>query len=177
MSQSRSRRRPQNIPLLIVGGIAALLIILVFLVLSKGGDQAGQPEDAAITLLDGETVNLADYRGQVVLVNFWTTWCPPCRAEMPELDAYYRDHQADGLVLLAVNAGEAPAAARTFIEASGFTFPVGLDRDGSISSQFGVTGLPVTIVLDTDGAITYRHTGLITRAVLDEQVTPLLAEQ
>jgi cytochrome c biogenesis protein CcmG/thiol:disulfide interchange protein DsbE len=174
MSQSRHQRRPQNIPFLVVGGIAAVLTILVISVLARGNNQADQPEEADITLLGGETVNLADYRGQVVVLNFWATWCPPCRAEMPELDVYYRDHQADGLVMLAVNSEEAPAAVQAYFQDFGFVIPVGIDRDGSLSNHFGVSGLPVTVVLDTDGIIHYRHTGLITRAVLDEQVTPLL---
>ena len=187
MRQTRNRNR--TIALLIIGGVATILIILVFIVLS-GNDQDGQwvislsgtiqpdqPEEVDITLLDGETINLADYRGQVVVLNFWATWCPPCRAEMPELDIYYREHQADGLVMLAINSGEAPAAARTFFDDFGFVIPVGLDHDGSISDQFGVTGLPVTVVLNTDGTVHYRHTGLITRDVLDTNITPLLATQ
>jgi thiol-disulfide isomerase/thioredoxin len=161
---------------LIAGGTAALLVIFVIIILSGGG-QSDQPEEAEITLLDGETVSLSDYRGQVVLINFWATWCPPCRAEMPTLDAYYREHRDNGLVLLAINAGETPAAARTFIDANGFTFPVGLDRDSSLSRQFGASGLPLTLVLDADGVVQYRHSGMITREALDEQVTPLLASE
>ncbi len=176
MSQLRSQKRPRNIPLLIAGGTASLLVIFVIIILS-GGSQSDQPEEETITLLDGETVNLADYRGQVVLLNFWATWCPPCRAEMPTLDDYYREYQDNGFVLLAINAGETPAAARTFIDANGFTFPVGLDRDNSLSIHFGATGLPLTLVLDPDGVVQYRHSGMITREVLDEQVTPLLASE
>ncbi|MBN1122581.1 MAG: TlpA family protein disulfide reductase [Anaerolineae bacterium] len=177
MSQPRRRKRPQNIPLLVVGGIAAVLIILVIVVLSKDGDQANQPEEVDITLISGEIVNLADYRGQVVVINFWATWCPPCRAEMPELDVYYRDHQSDGLVMLAVNSGEAPAAAQAYFQDFGFVIPVGIDYDGSLSNHFGVTGLPVTIVIDAEGTIHYRHTGMITRDTLDAKITPLLAAQ
>jgi thiol-disulfide isomerase/thioredoxin len=161
-------------PLWLAGAGALLLIVALVVALTVDGKPAQARTQAQIPLLDGSTVNLDDYRGQVVLLNFWATWCPPCRAEMPELDAYYRQHRDDGFVLIAVNAGESAELARSFIEANGFSFPVGLDLNGDLTDEFGITGLPVSIVIDADGAIQYRHSGMISREVLDAQVTPLL---
>jgi thiol-disulfide isomerase/thioredoxin len=148
--------------------VAALVVILV-----GAGPASADPE--AIPMLDGSAVRLADYQGQTVVLNFWASWCPPCRAEMPTLDAYYQAHRDEGLVLLAINSGETAETARSFIAQTGFTFPVGLDTDYDLSNQFGVDGLPVTIVLNPDGQIVYRHSGMITQEVLEETITPLLS--
>lgn len=95
----------------------------------KGADSglaaAGSPAPAfALQTLDGADVSLADYEGKVVVINFWATWCPPCRAEMPGIQAVYDAHKAEGLVVLAVNAQEDHDTINSFITEAGFTFPV-----------------------------------------------------
>lgn len=161
-----------RLPLILIGA-GALLLVGALLVAFTGGSEP--TAGTAIPMLDEPPTDLADYAGQTVLLNFWASWCPPCRAEMPELEAYYQAHEADGFVLIAVNSGEQAATARAFIQEAGYTFPVGLDIDGSVASYFGVPGLPTSIVINPAGEIAYRHTGVITREVLDAQVTPLLA--
>lgn len=172
MARTKTARRRANPAPLIIAALGIVLIVGALLALVGGG--GGADDSTTITMLDGGTVKLADYRGQTVLVNFWASWCPPCRAEMPVLDAYYQEHAADGLMLVAVNSGEPPATAGSFIAQSGFTFPVGVDPDGDLSTAYQVTGLPVTLVIDPDGQIAYRHSGMIDRATLDARVTPLL---
>lgn len=171
--QSRGRRR-NTFPLLMVGVGAVLLLGAIFLAVASGGP----PEQADVTLqmLDGSMINLLDYRGQTVVLNFWATWCPPCTAEMPALNAYYQQHRDEDFVLLAVNAGESAEVAAAFIAANGFEFPVALDPDGRLTKQFGINGFPTTIVFDDTGSVRYRHNGLITPDVLEEQITPLLTE-
>jgi peroxiredoxin len=93
---------------------------------------------------------------------------------MPGLQDYYDEHRDHGLMLVAVNVGETPGTARAFVEANGFSFPVALDPDSRVADLYGVTGLPVTLVVDAEGRMVYQHTGLITRDVLDTQVVPLL---
>lgn len=171
MKERRSRRRRSVPPLtlLLMGG--GLLLLIVAGVMTFGGQANAE---SGITLLDGSTVTLDDYKGQTVLVNFWASWCPPCRAEMPLLDAYYEQHRDEGFVMIAVNSREPASTARSFIEQTGFGFPVGLDEDGRLTREFGVNGLPVTIVYGPDGEVAYRHGGLITADVLEAEVTPLL---
>jgi thiol-disulfide isomerase/thioredoxin len=139
------------------------------------------PEPAGelpLQMLDGTSGDLADYHGQVVLVNFWATWCAPCRIEMPELDSYYQAHQDDGFVLLAINAGEVRARAAEYLTENNYTFPILLDEDGVAADYFGgLRGMPTSFVLDQTGEVTYQHVGILTTADLDAHVTPLLQSQ
>lgn len=105
----------------------------------------------------GALVHLSDYRGQTVVLNFWATWCVPCRTEMPDLQAAYA---ADpDVVVLAVNAQEADPAVTRFIDDFGLTFPVVLDRDGAVREHYGVIGLPATFFIDAEGILRGRNFG------------------
>lgn len=140
-----------------------------------GGILPGQiAPNFSLTTLAGEQVNLSDYAGQVVMVNMWATWCPPCKAELPTIDAYYQEHSADGFVVLAVNSQEAQGTVDAFISASGFTFPVLLDSRGDVMGQYNVRALPTSFIIDRDGKVSYIHTGEINRQQLDQVVGPLL---
>ena len=124
--------------------------------------------------LSGESVALSDYRGQVILVNAWATWCPPCKAEMPAIHEFYQTHQNDGFVVLAINSQEDAATVQRFITAQGFTFPVLLDIQASVLDQYQVRGLPTSFIIDRDGILRYIHTGAITRQQLEDVIGPLL---
>jgi peroxiredoxin len=124
--------------------------------------------------LSGGEIALADYAGEVVIVNFWATWCPPCKAEMPGINNFYETHQEEGLVVLAVNAQESESQVRPFIESSGFTFPVLLDPAGSVVDQYQVRSFPTTIVIDRDGVVRHIQVGMISEEELEGIITPLL---
>ncbi len=111
--------------------------------------------DFSLELLDGGTVSLADLRGQAVVVNLWASWCPPCRAEMPALQRAWEDYQDRGLVILAVNTTfqDSLSAAATFIAEHGLTFPIPLDRTGSVSNRYLLRALPSTFFIDREGII------------------------
>ncbi len=130
--------------------------------------------DLRLTSLTGEPAALTDYLGRVVLVNNWATWCPPCRAEMPELLAYYQAHAEQGFVLIAINAGESEAEVRAFADAFGLTFPVWLDPEMRALTAFQNPNLPNSYVIDRDGIVRLAWTGPVTRATLEQYVTPLL---
>lgn len=137
--------------------------------------QAGeQAIDFTLPSLDGTPVTLSDYQGQVVLVNLWATWCPPCRAEMPDLNAFYETYRDQGLTVLAVNQQERKETAQRFIESNNFSFPVLLDADGAMGNQYLARTLPMTFVIDENGRIRHVQRGLITRRELDRYVVPLL---
>lgn len=130
--------------------------------------------DFSLPALSGATVQLHDMAGQVVIVNLWATWCPPCKAEMPAIDAYYQAHQAEGLTVLAVNSQDAPTTVQAFINAQGFHFPVLLDQHNVVSDLYQVQGLPTTVVIDRDGIIRHIQVGAISAQQLDAVVSPLL---
>jgi peroxiredoxin len=122
----------------------------------------------------GQSISLSDYAGQVILVNTWATWCPPCKAEMPTLNAFYEEHQQEGFVVLAVNSREDTDTVKRFIEQNGFSFPVLLDTRAEVMKRYNVLGLPTTFVIDREGFIQYVHTGEISRQQLEEVILPLL---
>jgi len=142
--------------------------------LSTPASQLEAAPDFSLQALDGRTVRLSDYRGQVVLLNIWATWCPPCRDEMPDLEAYYRQHQEDGFVVLAVNSQEGAETVATFLEDYDFTFPVLLDPDGVVVRDYGALGLPTSFFIDREGMLRGVWVGKLSPARLKELVDPLL---
>lgn len=125
-----------------------------------------------------EKVRLSDYAGQTVLVNFWATWCPPCRLEMPWIQSMYEKYQDQGLVVLGVDAGEkvpadmVEATVRQYVEGQGLTFPILLDPvTYQLQQAWAVTGLPASFLINPKGTITYVHTGMFpNEATLEDLV-------
>ena len=125
------------------------------------------------TDLAGATVALDDFRGRVIVVNFWATWCPPCRVELPELDAYQAE-MGGQVVVLGVDTGEPPATVEPFVGQHGLRFPILLDGDGAIAAAYGVVGLPTSLIVDRSGVVRERVTGPMTRDTLARRVERLL---
>ncbi|MCK9486965.1 MAG: redoxin domain-containing protein [Dehalococcoidia bacterium] len=115
----------------------------------------------------GEHVRLSDFRGQTVVLNFWATWCVPCRTEMPDLQAAYED---DGVVVLAVNDKEPDGPVQRFVEEFALTFPVVLDRQGSVREHYRVIGLPATFFIDPDGIVRARNFGPVFGDILPQGI-------
>jgi peroxiredoxin len=134
-----------------------------------------QAPDVKITDLDGQPVAFSDYRGQVILYNAWATWCPPCKEEMPTLQAYYEDYKDKGFVIIAVEDGEPVEEVAAFVKEYGLTFPVWPDPTWQATETFKINNLPTSYVIDREGVARYVWTGAITREMLEKYVTPLIA--
>ena len=121
--------------------------------------------------LDGETITLSDLHGQAVLINFWASWCPPCRNEMPAIQQVYEEYRDEGFIVLAVNSQEQDARVAAFAEPLGLTFPILIDRDGSVFDDYQVAALPTTFFVDRAGVIRGVTTGgFLSRAFFESVV-------
>ncbi|MDR2072345.1 MAG: TlpA family protein disulfide reductase [Spirochaetaceae bacterium] len=117
------------------------------------------PPDFSLPLLGGGNISLSALKGKVVLLNFWATWCPPCRTEMPSMETLYRRFKNRNFEILAVDCAERTPDVQRFVRSNNYSFPVALDSSGEISSLYGITGLPTTYILDRDGRIIHRVVG------------------
>ena len=132
----------------------------------------GQPRslaaDFALSTPDGEEIRFADLRGKVVLLNFWATWCPPCTAEMPDLQSLYEQYgEAQGFVVLAVDLQEDAATVKAFVEQHDLTFPIVLDRTGTVTQDlYHVRPLPTSMIIDREGFVRDVWNGQIVKAAM-----------
>ncbi len=143
------------------------LCLLLALTLTLPVQAAGQDPDEKVpapqfrlTTLQGAPASLSDYRGQVILLNFWATWCGPCRKEMPSMERLWQTYRDQGLVILAIatdNGGE--SRIRNFAHRLGLSFPILLDPDSQASDRYQVSGIPVSFLIDRQGRITARIVG------------------
>jgi cytochrome c biogenesis protein CcmG/thiol:disulfide interchange protein DsbE len=173
-------------------GLMALILILsvAWIAVSRVSPDAAQAisekalplpghraPDFTLPSLAGEPVTLSDLQGQVVLVNIWATWCPPCRDEMPAIEAVYQRYGNRGFTVLAVNQMEPQAAVADFVQELGLTFPIVLDGRGSVSQLYRVRALPTTFFIGRDGMIRDMLIGgPMGEAFIESKVVPLLDE-
>lgn len=135
-------------------------------------------EDFRLVDLEGKSQTLSQYRGKVVLVNFWASWCKPCTTEMPAMQATYDKLRDKRFVVLAINELEDEAKVREHIKQYGHTFPVLMDRDNKVANQFGVFGLPVSVFIDEKGVVQeYIKGGLLTEQVILDAVARIQKQE
>ena len=115
--------------------------------------------DFELSDIDGKIHHLSDYRGKVLIVNFWATWCPPCREEMPSMERAWQKIKDEGMMMLAINVGEDEDTIFQFTASYPETFPLLLDQDSEVVGPWGVRGLPTTYVVDPKGRVVYRAIG------------------
>jgi len=163
--------------------IAGVMLLLAVTLAACGGDNSSESRGVnqgnlasgfTLEALDGTEVSLSEYRGNVVLINFWATWCPPCRAEIPDIENVYRARQDDGFVVLGVGVEESREAVAPFVEAMGMTYPVLLDERGQVLKMYRAIGLPMSVILDRDGVIQVRHVGALTMEQLEDYLAQVL---
>jgi peroxiredoxin len=133
--------------------------------------------DFALTDLEGKEVRLSDLRGKVVLIDFWATWCPPCREELPHIQRLHEQLESEGLVVLALATDRDPAKVRSFVSHHGFTFTV-LPVNPRVAATYRVRGIPTVYLVDREGRIRFRHVGYSRGAEksLEKETKDLLAE-
>jgi peroxiredoxin len=146
---------------------------------------AGQPApeanhpapDFTLPALDGQQVTLSQLRGQVVLVNIWATWCPPCRSEMPAIQASYDRYREQGFTVLAVNQQEDAATVAAYFRENGLAFPALLDRKASVAASYQARVLPSSFFIDRNGTVRVVYRGPLPQGILDGTVQQLLGEK
>jgi len=135
----------------------------------------GKPAAAfTLALFDGRRLSLEELRGKVVFLNFWASWCPPCRAEARTLEAAWQEYKDRDVVFLGVNIQDSEEGARGFIEEFGITYPNGRDASGKIAIDYGVWGIPETFIIDREGRITYKHVGAVSRPTMTTKLDEAL---
>jgi cytochrome c biogenesis protein CcmG/thiol:disulfide interchange protein DsbE len=176
---------------LILQAAAVLVVVLLVVLLGwkvteqaegRGLDDAlergerPQPPALVFDSLDGDgEIRLSDYRGQAVVLNFWASWCEPCKDEAPLLEETWQRYRDEGLVVLGVDAQDFRTDARRFADRSGMTYPIAFDGHGSSLGRFGVTGFPETWFLGRDGRLVGEHiVGPVERDQLEENVRAAL---
>lgn len=134
--------------------------------------------DFTLRTLDGQKLRLGEQRGRVVMVNFWATWCGPCRQEMPHLNKLYEKYRSSGFVLLGVNVDDDTRQAAGVASRLGVTFPVLPDADKRVSRQYDLSAMPSTVLIDRDGRVRYLHRGYQNgfENTYDRQIRELLKE-
>jgi cytochrome c biogenesis protein CcdA/thiol-disulfide isomerase/thioredoxin len=140
-----------------------------------GVDPGNRAQNFGITTLDGQTMMLSDLRGKVVLLNFWATWCGPCRVEMPAFQRVYSDYGDEGFVVVAVNNRESADLMRDFSEDIDLTYPLALDEDGAIQDLYLVRQYPTTLLIGRDGVILNRRVGPMNVSQLESLVSESLS--
>ncbi|MFY3790261.1 peroxiredoxin family protein [Ureibacillus sp. MALMAid1270] len=129
-----------------------------------------------LTDINGIDVNLADFKGKIVILNFWATWCPPCREEMPDMQSFYEKNKEKGIEIVAVNLtnlDNGVQAIETFVQDYSLTFPILLDKDGVVRSMYEILTIPTSFILDTEGGVFQKIVGPMNEQMMDELVNSI----
>lgn len=128
---------------------------------SEGAEIGNIAPDFELVTMTGETVKLSDYEGQRVMLNFWATWCPPCREEMPDMQKFYEDNDAVVLAVNITNMETSKNKVNDFAEEFGLTFPILMDEEGVVSTLYRISPIPTTYMIDSNGIIQHKQYGAL----------------
>lgn len=160
-------------------GVVALLALLGWgLVRAQAGPKtSGLAPDFTLQTFDGESITLSDFRGQVVVINFWASWCPPCRDEAPYLERTWREYQDQGVVFIGVDYVDTDPEALAYIEEFDITYPNGPDARTEISQAYQIQGVPETFFVGVDGTLRGAKIGPLAPPELEERLSDLLSDR
>ncbi len=153
------------------------LLLIVLMPLLHGCDKRKEKEvaaDFALKLFNGQTFTLSKHNGEAVVVNFFASWCIPCRAEAKVLEAVHREYLYKKVIFLGIAIKDTDTAARGFVKKYALSFPTGLDKDQKLGRIFGVYGLPTTFFVDASGLINYTHSGAVTKELIKHELDKIL---
>ena len=142
----------------------------------KGSELAPAPEighpapDFTLVDLKGNEVALSDFRGKTVFINFWATWCPPCRAEMPEIEAVHQEYKDKGVVVLGVDISEPENTVRQYIQKGGFSWTIVLDSTGEVARNYQIAAIPTSFFIDREGIIRAVNIGAMTKRAIENKL-------
>lgn len=137
--------------------------------------RVGQPAtDFQVAGADGQMISLSQFKGRPVWINFWASWCAPCRAEFPDMDAVYRRHQDQGLVLLAISFAEPPQDVQAYLARARPSFTIGVDPPGTVAGQYRVMGLPTHVFIDAEGIVRDIRVGPMNQELMQEKLATIL---
>lgn len=125
----------------------------------EGIEVGNKAPDFEIETLSGEKVNLSDYKGKPVMLNFWATWCPPCRVEIPDMQKFHEKHEVEVLAVNLLDTEMKKGHVQQFVDEFGMTFTVGLDGDGAVSNKYRINPIPTTYMIDSEGIIRHKSLG------------------
>lgn len=138
---------------------------------STVGENTIMAPDFSLKDLDGNTVKLSDYKGKIVILNFWAVWCKYCKQEMPDLNELSKELQKDGdAVILAVDSQESLKTVEKYVSSNKFDLKVLLDEDGSITEEYGITGFPTTFIINSDGSLYFYISGMTDKETLKNYI-------
>ena len=138
---------------------AFVLLSIAFVVPANASDISGKAPDFTLKSSSGKNLRLSDYRGNVVLLNFWASWCGPCRQEMPLLEAMYKKYKKLGFVILGVNVEQDSSKANAYLSDVSVSFPILYDNNNTASKLYNVSAMPTTVIIDRNGNMRYLHKG------------------
>lgn len=179
-SSSEPKAARRGVAPIVIGLVALAFLALLVYGLMSAGDQrveAGQAPDFSLTTFDGQPLSLGDLKGQIVVVNFWATWCVSCKDEAADLEQAWRDYRDKGVQFVGIDYLDTAPLNQEYIERYDITYPNGSDLQGRAYQAYGVQGLPETFIIDQAGAVRKVFIGPATRDDLAAEIDKLLAEQ
>ena len=147
---------------------------LVGVAANEGLNKGEQAPDFELTTLAGEPIRLSELQGKKVILNFWATWCPPCKAEMPHMQNFYEDYaETENVEIVAVNltSGDREASVEEFVKDYGLTFPIPMDVEGEVGQKFQAVTIPTSYIIDTDGLIQNKIVGPMDENMIQDFIT------